>query len=138
MLYLYAAFDTVDRDRLLFELENAFIISGKVLQWLRSFLMNRTSSVGLNGVHNSSPKLPVMYGVPQGSILGPLLFIFYVNALNYLGYEFDLTVHSYADDTTLCIGFDPLSEFEDVYKRLNCCLQKVQHWMTFKFSYTKY
>ena len=85
--------------------------------------MNCTSSVVLNGV--CSPKLPVVYGVPQGSIPGPLLFILYVNELNYLGNEFGLTVHSYADDTTLYIGFDPLSEFEDVYERLNCCLQKV-------------
>ena len=57
----------------------------------------------------------------------------YVNELNYLGNELGLTAHSYADDTTLYIGFDPLSEFEDVYERLNCCLQKVQHWMTLNF-----
>ena len=76
MLDLSAAFDTVDHDRLLFKLDNGFNISGKVLQWLRSFLMNRTSSVVLNRVR--SPKLLVVYGVPQGSILGSLLFILYV------------------------------------------------------------
>ena len=73
MLDLSAAFDTADHDRLLFELENGFNISKKVLQWLRFFLMNCTSSVVLNGVHIHRPKLPVVYGVPQGSILGPLL-----------------------------------------------------------------
>ena len=65
--------------------------------------------------------------------LGPLLCILYVNELNYVGNEFSFTVHSYANDTTLYIGFDPLSELEDVYERLNCCLRKVQHWMTLNF-----
>ena len=50
--------------------------------------MNRISSVLSNGVH--SPKIPVVYGLAQGSILGPLLFISYVNELNYLGDEFGL------------------------------------------------
>ena len=77
MLGLSAAFDTIDHDRLLFKLENGFNISEKVLQWLRSFLVNRTSSVVLNGVH--SPKIPVVYGVAQGSILGPLLFYTYMS-----------------------------------------------------------
>ena len=65
----------------------------------------------------------VLYGLAQGSILGPLLFIPYVNELNYFGDEFGLIVHSYADETILYIGFNPLSEFEDVYERIDCCLQ---------------
>ena len=60
-------------------------------------------------------------------------FICTVYELNYLGDKFDLTVHSYADEFTLYIGFNPLSEFQDVYERINCCLQKVQQWMTLKF-----
>ena len=65
--------------------------------------MNRTFSVLLNGVHN--PKIPVIYDVPQGSILRPLPFTLYIKELNYLGDEFSLTVLSYANDTILCIGF---------------------------------
>ena len=60
-----------------------------------------------------------MFAVPQGSILGPLLFILYVNELNSVGDEFGLTVHSYADDTTLYIGFDPCSDFDNACKNKN-------------------
>ena len=63
-----------------------------------------------------------MFGVPQGSILGSLLFILYENELNNVGDGFGLTVHPYADDTTLYIGFDPSSDFDIAGKNIKCCL----------------
>ena len=76
----------------------------------------------------------------NGSILGPLLFILYVNELNSFGDEFGLTVHSYADDTTLYTGFDPRSDFDNACKNMKCCLLKIEHWMNenfLKFSFNK-
>ena len=80
------------------------------MKWLQSYLVHRTFSVVLNNDH--SREMPLLYGVPQGSIFSPLLSISYVNKLNNLGEEFGLTIHSYADDTTLYIGFDPVFEFD--------------------------
>ena len=127
MLDLSAAFDTVDHYRLIRKVRDDFNITGKVLSWLKSYLENRTSFVVLQGKH--SVKNRVMFGVPQGSILGPLLFILYVNELNSVGDEFGLTIHSYADDTALYIGFDPCSDCDNACKNIKCCSLKIEHWI---------
>ena len=99
MLDLSVAFDTVDHQRLLLKLKHYFGINGNVLKWLTSYLNNWTSAVVINNI--CSTKRPLLFGVLQGSILGPLLFIMYINELTNLGFKFDTTIHSYADDTTL-------------------------------------
>ena len=71
------AFDTVPHKRLLLKLE-AYGISGKLLNWIKEFLSNRTQRVTIKGVMSDS--LPVLSGVPQGSVLGPLLFLLYIMA----------------------------------------------------------
>ena len=77
MLDLSAAFDTIDHVMLLQHLQNNFGISGKSLQWIRSYLESRGDQVQIDGVLSDMHSLD--FGVPQGSVLGPLGFILYTS-----------------------------------------------------------
>ena len=77
-------------------LERTFDLGGVVLAWTMSFLADRTQQVAYNG--QLSSKRSVQYGVPQGSVLGPLLFVLYTAELHNIVAAHDLRLHQYADD----------------------------------------
>ena len=95
------AFDLVDHDILLRKLEH-YGIRGIALKWMESYLKNREQFVFVNG--SSSTKLNIKYGVPQGSILGPLLFIIYANDLPLISQIAHFIM--YADDANIIITGD--------------------------------
>ena len=74
-----AAFDTIDHQILLTRLQQSFGIFGSALSWFRSYLSNRTQAITVNGLH--SQQTTIHFGVPQGSVLGPVLFILYTQPL---------------------------------------------------------
>jgi len=89
------AFDSVPHRRLIEKLKS-FGIDGKLLKWMDDFLTSRTMKVGLRGTFSQLPE--VLSGVPQGSVLGPLLFLLYVNELpSWIKCDMKM----FADDTKL-------------------------------------
>ena len=125
LLDLSAAFDTIDHDILFHRLENRFGVSGLALQWFKSYLSNRTYSVSLKSLP-SSKSVTVSFGVPQGSVLGPILFTLYTAPLEDIFNEHDLDFMLYADDTQLYVICDKPSE--SIFK-IKTCLNDIRLWM---------
>ena len=92
LLDLSAAFDTVDHDILLQCLNISFGIDGNVLELLNSFLTDRTQAIAFRG--STSVFMPLQYGVPQGSVLGPLLFLLYTADVAVIAQSYGVRVHS--------------------------------------------
>ena len=99
LIYLTAAFDTVDHAILLRRLEVTYGFSSAVLQWLRSYVEDRMQSLQLNGSILRTPR--VICGLPQGSVLGPLLFTLYTADIGIIVQSFGMKHHTYADDNQI-------------------------------------
>ena len=99
LLDLSAAFDAFDHNILLHRLEHAFGITGTTLSWIRSYLSDRDQTVVVNGL--KSEPFRFLYGVPQGSVIGPILFVLYTKPLDDIFDRHSLCHHSFADDTQM-------------------------------------
>ena len=129
-LDLSKAFDTLDHDILLHKLQY-YGITGTVLDWFRSYLTERYQFVDYNGASSSMKVLTT--GVLQGSILGPLLFIIYMNDIHTISNNLNFIL--YADDTTLT---SPLCSFtyggyhdiNRVSTLINSEITKISEWLS--------
>ena len=102
---LSAAFDTVDHELLLMRMSHRFGISGNVLKLFHSYLTLRSQVVVLSD--SSSEQRYIECGVPQGSVLGPILFTMYTSPLGDIARRVGLSYHLYADDAQLYVAFKP-------------------------------
>jgi len=126
LLDLSAAFDNVDHDLLMLRLERQFGIHGVALEWFRSYLHGRSYRV-IYG-RSMSAMVYVVCSVPQGSVLGPRLFVMYTANLTEVFKKHDVNIYAFADDTQLyrhCLW----TETAATVARLERCLLDVSHWM---------
>ena len=126
LLDLSAAFDTVDHKILLQRLSCRFGINGKALCWFKSYLENRKQVVNVNGAISCSKVLRC--GVPQGSVLGPLLYVLYTSPLGNIVRNHDLSCHFYAHDTQLYCSFKLHDQVASV-QVIESCLNDIDEWM---------
>ena len=127
MLNLSAAFDVIDHTILRKRLEYSFGISGGVLQWLLSYLQDRTQRIAIGSV--LSNEFHLQCGVPQGSLLGPKLYCIFSKPIAAICRRHNMSYHFYADDTQLYLVFEPLENWIDISKRLEDCLTDISSWM---------
>ncbi len=105
LLDLNAAFDSINHKNLLNRLENFVDISGSALAWFKSYLSDHHHFEAVN--EEVSYRSQVQYGVPQGSVLGPLLFTLYMLPLGNIIRKHGVSFQCYADNTQIYISSRP-------------------------------
>ena len=97
-------------------------IRGTINSWFNSYLTDRKQYVSINGFNSKT--VVTKFGVPQGSVLGPLLFLIYINDL-YNAIKFSV-VHHFADDTNLLLSNESLKK---INKQINIDMRSLCHWL---------
>ncbi len=128
LLDLTAAFDTVDHAILIDRLEHCIGLRGIALDWFKLYFENRSFSVKMGEHYSRNAFLPC--GVPQGSILAPLLFSLYMLPLGSIFRKHGLSFHCYVDDTQVYL----LVKRNSVgFESLMACLADVKAWLSLNF-----
>ena len=120
----------MDYDILLTRLEQLFGFTDVVLAWFRSYLTQRSQLVSIEAA--LSEALFLLFGVPQGSVLGPLLFVLYTHPLGLIARRYGIGIHMYADDTQLyaTLNMDKPHDQKISLYNLEQCIAEIRAWMT--------
>ena len=125
MLDFSSAFDTINQELLLQKLKKQYGLDKAVLKWFDSYLNNRSFMVKIKDQHSKGRLL--RYGVPQGSILGPILFILYVKDLEDIAAKNGLCSHMFADDSQLYLSYNEATSLS-VKGKVENCLKEFKNW----------
>ena len=128
MLDLSAAFDTVDHQKLLKILKTELGIGGTALKWFKSFLIGRCQCIKIND--EESYEIVIEFGVPQGSVLGPVLFNIYIRSLYATVKKASFAIQGFADDHQVYRSFAKLDEYSLMVDEVPKCFRHIEQWMT--------
>ena len=136
LLDLLAAFDMLDHKILLSQLENHLGIKGMALQWIESYLMNQSQRVVIGNTKTTGVKsesISLKFGVPQGNVLGPILFTPYTCPLGQICVKHVL-YHIHADDQQIYLSFKPgptgaQSTQDDCILWIERFIEEIRNWM---------
>jgi len=104
LLDLSAAIDCVVHQLLLHRLHRDFGLTDTVLNWVTPFVTGRSQQVVCNGLLSTRPIQYLQFGVPQGSVLDPILFVMYTAQLSHVVAQHDLKFHQYTDDCQIYVS----------------------------------
>ena len=128
LLDLSSAFDTISHDLLLSNMRSIGI-TGSALSWFSSYLSDRRQYIAIQ--NNKSSMVSVTKGVPQGSVLGPLLFTIYMLPLGQIIRLHGLSFHCYAEDTQIYVSVSPVQTTPP--PALSDCIHDIKSWMSLNF-----
>ena len=127
LLDLSAAFDTVDHHLLLSILEKEIGLKGTVLKWFKSFLTGRVQRIRLG--KTTSETIEIKFGVPQGSVLGPVLFNLYIRSIYKCVRSLGFNIFGYADDHQIIKSFKSSEQSAVLSVQLDNCFSAIKRWM---------
>ena len=121
-----AAFDTVDHALLLSKLQQCYGICEKVYDWISSYLKDCSQTVHYQS--SNSTRRVLKCGVPQGSVLGPVLFLLYTGEINHVIDQYNLRSQCYADDCQVHSSCQP-DKKDELIKSTLICIEGLSQWM---------
>ena len=131
LLDLSAAFDTVDHNKLLHILKSEIGVSGIALDWFKSFLCGRCQKVRVDGFE--SAEIIIKFGVPQGSVLGPVLFNIYIRSLYKTSHNLNFSIHGFADDHQVFKSFNMQCQYNILAHQIPNVFKQITKWMTSQY-----